>query len=154
MHKRLQKIKQVLVKRPLLFFLFFILYLVVTIYFNQIYVTYVTLFGSKLWYVILYLGFNLFIAFLVALNVYLFIMRIQELRLTGGITFIGLFGGLLGGACPSCLAGLFPTFLAFFGIRGALGVLPFFGLEILAVSLVFLLLGTWFLTRENACKIK
>ena len=154
MHKRIQKIKKVLVEKPFLFFLFFFLYLIITIVINQIYVTYVTLFGSKLWYVIPYLGFNLFIAFLVALNFSLFFIKLKELRLSSGVSLFGVFGGFLGGACPSCLVGIFPTFLGFFGFSGSLSRLPFFGLEILALSVVFLLIGTWYLTQENTCKIR
>lgn len=71
----------------------------------------------------------------------------------GGLTFLGIFGGLLGGACPGCLIGLFPAVLGIFGVTASLGALPLFGFEIQLISVVFLTIAIFYLTKETTCKI-
>ena len=44
--------------------------------------------------------------------------------------------------------------IGLFGVMASLSSLPFFGLEILTISIVFLLISIFLLTRDNTCKIE
>ena len=66
---------------------------------------------------------------------------------------LGIFAGVLGGACPGCFVGLFPAVLGLFGVTASLSVLPFYGLEIQAASIVLLIVAIFFLTKETVCKV-
>ena len=156
--ERLSRIKKVIATRPYIYYfiIIFLIYLTVNIIINQVYVTFPLLFRNNLKIIIPYVALSLVIAFLIALNINLIILRFRELRILNkesGMTFFGVFGGLLGGACPSCFVGLFPAFLGLFGVTATLSSLPFFGIEILMGSAVFLIISIAFLTRDNVCKI-
>lgn len=71
----------------------------------------------------------------------------------GGFTFVGVFGGVLGGACPGCFVGLFPAVLGLFGVTATLSILPLYGLEIQAASVGLLVFAVILLTRDTVCKI-
>jgi len=157
--KRLGRIKEVIITRPYIYsiFLVFFGYLTLNVIVNQVYITAPTLLTNNLKIIIPYLIFTIFIAFLVALNVNLTIKKFKDLKQINkesGLTFIGIFGGVLGGACPSCFVGLFPAFLGVFGITASLSTLPFFGIEILVGSIIFLIIAVILLTKDNVCKIK
>ena len=102
--------------------------------------------------------FTLLVAFLVAVNINLVIFKFRELGSigikAGGIGSAGVFGGILGGACPGCFVGLFPAFLGLFGISASLSVLPLLGLEIQIVSVILLVASMILLTRDNTCDPK
>lgn len=135
----------------------FIIYLVINTIVNKVYVTAPTLLNNNLKIITPYILLILLIAALVATNINLLVLKFIELRRVNkesGLTFIGLFGGLLGGACPSCFVGLFPVFLGLFGVTASLSSLPFFGLEILFGSAILLILAIFLLTKDNICKIK
>ncbi|MBI2498785.1 hypothetical protein HYV88_00925 [Candidatus Woesearchaeota archaeon] len=157
--ERLGRIKEVTLTRPYVYYfiLIFLVYLIINIIVNKVYITAPTLLTNNLKIIIPYLIFTIFIAFLVALNINLTVKKFKDLRKVkkeSGLTFIGIFGGVLGGACPSCFVGLFPAFLGLFGITATLSSLPFFGIEILVGSVIFLVIGMVLLTRDNVCKIK
>ena len=157
--KRLGRIKEVIITRPYIYsiFLVFFGYLTLNVIVNQVYITAPTLLTNNLKIIIPYLIFTIFIAFLVALNVNLTIKKFKDLKQINkesGLTFIGIFGGVLGGACPSCFVGLFPAFLGVFGITASLSTLPFFGIEILVGSIIFLIIAVILLTKDNVCKIR
>ena len=71
----------------------------------------------------------------------------------GSIGFLGVTGGILGGACPGCFVGLFPAFLGLFGMTATLSILPFNGLEIQVASTALLLFSSYFLTKPLTCKV-
>ena len=150
MSQRIRKIKQAIFERPYVFYfiVIFLLYIIINIFINQLYVT-----GFDVLFELL----NIFIALLVPLTINLSIIKFKELRninsAGSGAGFLGLFGGFLGGACPGCFAGLFPVFLGLFGVTASLSILPFYGLEILAASIVLLIISVWVLTNETTCKI-
>ncbi|MAF36091.1 hypothetical protein CL622_03160 [archaeon] len=160
--QRLNKIKQATITKPYvyLFFFVFFAYIGINTIINQIYVTIPTLFQNNLWIVIPFVAFSLITALLVALNVSLVVIKYKELKQItsiqkqGGIAGIGVFGGLLAGACPSCFVGLFPAFLGFFGVTASLSSLPLYGIEIQILSGVLLTVSAFLLTRPNVCKIK
>ncbi|MEK6922202.1 MAG: hypothetical protein AABX08_00195 [Nanoarchaeota archaeon] len=157
--ERLEKIKKVAITKPYIysFIAIFLVYLIINIIINQVYVTFTTLFTNNLKIIVPYVALSLVVAFLIALNINLVILRFKELRMINkesGMTFFGVFGGLLGGACPSCFVGLFPAFLGLFGVTATLSSLPFFGIEILIGSAAFLIISIAFLTRENVCKVR
>jgi len=121
------------------------------------YITAPLLFTYNLKIIIPFLFFSILVGLLVAMNLNLVILKFKELRQINkesGLTFLGIFGGLLGGACPSCFVGLFPAFIGLFGITASLSSLPFFGIEILIISAGFLLTSIFLFTRDNVCKIK
>ena len=137
MNTRIERIKEAIIKKPYIFLFIgvFLGYLGVNTYINQLYVTGPdVLFSSyKISFVIPFIIFTFSVAFLVALVVNLSIIKFKELKSitkASGFGAIGIFAGILGGACPGCFAGLFPAFIGIFGISATLGNLPFFGLEI------------------------
>lgn len=160
---RVQRIKSAILKKPFLFYfiLIFVFYIFLNVFINKIHITFYTLIHSMNWlFVIPYLLFNFIIVpFLVALTVNLSIMRFKELGISrkGSGSFLGslgAFGGLLGGACPACIAGLFPAFLGLFGVVGfSLNVLPLMGLEIQILSSGLLTWSILLLSKEPVCKI-
>jgi hypothetical protein len=157
--KKLKKIYSVTLKRPYIFsfFIIILIYLSINIFVNQTYITAPTLFSNYIVFSFFFIFFSFFIALLVATNVNLTYAKMRELRRlnkSSGLTAIGAFGGLLGGACPGCFVGLFPAVLGIFGITASLGNLPLYGLEIQVISGGCLLLSLFLLTRENTCKIK
>ena len=160
MSQRIRKIKQAIFERPYVFYfiVIFLLYIIINIFINQLYVTgFDVLFEFRKSFLIPFFLLNIFIALLVPLTINLSIIKFKELRninsAGSGAGFLGLFGGFLGGACPGCFAGLFPVFLGLFGVTASLSILPFYGLEILAASIVLLIISVWFLTNEMTCKI-
>ena len=107
-------------------------------------------------FVIPFIIFNFLVAFLVALNLNLVIIKFREFRIvnkTGGVTAVGIFLGFLGGACPGCFAGILPAIVGIFGSTFVLNDLPLNGLEIQVASALILVLSTYLLTREKVCKV-
>ena len=158
---RSERIKKAIFSRPYVFYFIciFIVYMVLNILLNQTYVTFNTFFSSyRPSFYIPFMILNLITAFLVPLNINLSILKFKDLSFNTkgeeGFSIVGVFGGLLGGACPGCFAGLFPAFVGLFGISATLGNLPFFGLEIQVLSIVLLIIGAVLLSRETVCKFK
>ena len=155
---RLNKIKDATIRKPYLysFITIFIVYLIINIIVNKVYVTAPLLFSYNLKIIIPYIFLTLLTALLVAANinlVYLKVRDLKNLKKAGSLGFMGIFGGLLGGACPSCFVGLFPALLGLFGITASLSSLPFFGLEILLGSIILLIISLYSLTNSNTCSI-
>ncbi|MBI2045774.1 hypothetical protein HYT23_06960 [Candidatus Pacearchaeota archaeon] len=159
--RRFERIKNIFVKRSylLIFIISFISYVLFNIYINKLYITYTTLF-LNLKFGTAFVGVSLVVSLLIATNVSLVIMRFREMKMLGilgkqgGVTGIGVFGGLLGGACPGCFAGVFPAFLGLFGATVTLNILPLYGLEIQLLSAVILLISTFYLTKDITCRVK
>ena len=158
MNTRLERIKQATVQPPYLFsFIFiFLVFTGINVVANQLYVTTPVLFSYNLKIVIPYVFFAILVAGLIALNINLMILRYKERTVNkeGGLTALGVFGGLMGGACPSCFVGVFPAVLGIFGFSISLSSLPLNGLEIQLVSALFLVIAVMFLTKDNVCKVK
>nr|MBI4156533.1 hypothetical protein [Candidatus Woesearchaeota archaeon] len=134
----------------------------INILINKTFITLPTLFTSyRLSFAIPFIALSLITALLVAVNVNLIIIKFKELKKmnkkvnagVGGMGALGIFGGILGGACPGCFVGLFPAFLGLFGITASLSILPLYGLEIQILSSILLTMSIFLLTRENICKI-
>ena len=160
MKRRLERIKEASLKRPYIFYfiLIFIFYLILNLIVNKTYSTVIVLNSLALWFRIPYTLFNfLIIPALVALTINLSILKFKELKVIRakeeGATFLGVFGGVLGGACPGCFVGLFPAVLGLFGVTASLRVLPLFGLEIQMASIVLLIVAIFYLTRDTVCKV-
>ncbi|MEK6951854.1 MAG: hypothetical protein AABX29_02460 [Nanoarchaeota archaeon] len=159
MNSKIERIKSATLKKPYVysFFIVFIVYLIINVVINKVYITFPLLFTYNLKIVIPYIFLTLLTALLVATNinlVYIKIKDLKNLKKAGSLSFLGIFGGLLGGGCPSCFVGLFPAFLGLFGITASLSTLPLFGLEILFASVTLLIISIIFLTKDNICKIK
>mgnify|MGYP001613831991 CR=1 FL=1 len=157
--KRLEKIKRVTIERPYCYFflVIFIGYIVINIVVNKIYISAPILLTYNLKIIIPYIFLTILTSILVSININLVYNKVKELKSlnkSSGFSFLGIFGGLLGGGCPSCFVGLFPAFLGLFGITASLSSLPFFGLEILVGSVVLLMLSIFLLTKDSICNIK
>ena len=154
-----KKVRQAIFARPYSFYFlfFFFLYLIFNIWINKIYVTYGVIFYNPLFGVPLVLLMILVTGF-VALNINLIIIKFRDIKKIsgkeGGITTLGIFLGIIGGACPGCIVGLFPVVLGIFGSAAAgLDILPLNGLELQAASLILLIIGAKLLSKPNVCKI-
>lgn len=155
-----KKIKEAVFKRPYSFYFlfFFFLYLFFNIYINKVYVTYRVLIDN-LYYGILLIFLMLTVAFLVGLNINLIIIKFKEYRKfnykSGSFTTLGVFFGMLGGACPGCIVGLFPAVAGIFlGSGISLNILPFKGLELQILSVILLVISANLLSKNNVCKIR
>ncbi len=159
--KRIVVIKRALTGSYLFSFIFIVLlYLGINILVNQMYVTGPSVLVSfNPLFLIPFLTLHGIVAVLVGLSINLAHIKYTELKAVqavnkeSGITALGIFGGLLGGACPGCFAGLFPAVLGLFGISASLSVLPLYGLEIQAFSAVLLGVSIFLLTKPAVCEI-
>lgn len=113
-------------------------------------------------FLIPYIALNILVAILTGITINLAIMKIKEWRefrevqkvhKAGGVAAVGIFTGILGGACPGCFVGLFPAVAGLFGVSASLGVLPLYGLELQIISVVLLGGAVLLLTRNPICKI-
>ena len=159
--RRIERIKRGITEKPYLFYFIgiFLVYIALNLGVNQIYVNLPILTSYATWFLIPFVSLNfLLVPFLVALTVNLSVIKFKEMRSvssksSGGFGFVGVFGGILGGACPGCFVGLFPAALGLFGITASLSVLPLFGLEIQFLSAAFLITAIILLTRDTVCKV-
>lgn len=159
--QRLRKIKQAVFNKPYAFYfiIIFFAYIFINILINQTYVTFETFFSIyRPSFYLPYIFLNVLIAMLVALNINLIIIKFKEISFMSagseGFSFLGVVGGLVGGACPGCIAGFLPAMLGLFGVVGfSLYNLPFRGLEIQVLSIVLLIIGSLLLSRDLTCKI-
>ena len=158
--RRLERIRKAVFEKPYVFsFVFiFLAYLGFNIWVNQLYVSFATLNDLATWFLIPFVLFTfLIVPLLAALTINLSIIRFKEAGFgskEGGATSIGVFAGVLGGACPGCLVGLFPAVLGLFGIAGtSLSVLPLKGLEIQFLSSALLIFAVFLLTSDVVCKV-
>ena len=156
---RAKKIKEAVLTSPYFFYFvfIFILYIFLNIIINKLYITIETLFNNFK-FAIPFVLFNILIAGLIAVNINLIIIKSKEFKLLNNkessLTFLGVFGGFLGGACPGCFVGLFPAFLGLFGITASLSILPLYGLEIQIASALLLILSIYLLTKNPICRIE
>lgn len=156
---RAKKIKEVILTSPYFFYFvfIFILYIFLNIIINKLYITREVLFNN-LKFGIPFILLNILIAGLIATNINLIIIKSKEFKLLNNngknLTFLGILGGFLGGACPGCFVGLFPAFLGLFGITASLSILPLYGFEIQIVSALLLILSIYLLTKNPVCEIE
>lgn len=158
MGRRFEKIKKVISTRPYVysFILIIFIYLGINFFINDLSGTAPVLFNFNLNVIIPFLILNLIIAILVGISINLVWLKFKEYKFVNkehGLTFFGVFIGLMGGACPGCFVGLFPAFIGLFGVTASLSSLPLFGLELQLISLGLLILSIYLLTNEVVCKI-
>lgn len=161
---RLKTIKKTFRWPYFAFFLVFLaIYLLFNLYVNDAFIVLPNLAAYKANFIIPYGFLVLSIAFLVPLNINLIIFKIREIRSLstgqavkkeGSMTFLGMIGGFIGGACPGCFVGLLPTLAGIFGLNVALSSLPYHGFEIQIPTLIILLVTTYILTNPLTCKVK
>lgn len=154
---RTKKLKDVFTKKFYILIIIFLIYNFLNFYFNEVFISLPTLFDLKLGFAIPFALFTFLITpFFVALTFTLAIFKIKEaFSLKGtGIGVAGLFGGILGGACPGCLVGLFPAVLGIFGVTGvSLAILPLYGLEIQIFSIALLTWAIFLMTKPPVCEV-
>ena len=156
--KRFEKVKIVFTKPYIYsFIIIFLLYLTINYFINGFSETAPVFFSFNLNIIIPLIIFNLFIAVLVGVTINLIYIKFKEYKKIHkghGFSSLGMFVGLLGGACPGCFAGLFPAFMGLFGITASLSSLPLFGMELQLLSIILLLISIYLLTNDDICKIK
>ena len=136
------------------FLIFFLGYLVLNFFVNDISKSKEILTSTNIGNFVIFS--MILIALLVSISINLVIMKFREIRRlnrAGGFAALGMFGGLLGSACPACFIGLFPAFLGLFGITASLTDLPFNGLELQISSILLLIISLFLLTRDSTCSI-
>jgi len=140
-----------------LFLALFLVYITVNVVINQFAETLPVFFTFRLSFVIPYAILSILIATLAALNITLIIYKIKQVRglkkEETGATTVGIFGGLLGGACPGCFVGLLPSLAGIFGITISLSSLPFLGYEIQIPTVLILLITLYVAASPLTCKI-
>ncbi|MDQ7009977.1 MAG: vitamin K epoxide reductase family protein [Candidatus Gracilibacteria bacterium] len=145
-------------KNLLFFFLWVIIFLGINIYFNDLLVLGFDFLYYENYIKIPYIIFGILNTFLIGLSINLLIDKMKEIKTlnpkTGFFSFIGTFLALLTGACPGCVAGIFPVFIGLFGSNISMYSLPFHGAEIQLLSFVFLIIGIYFLSLNMTCKLK
>jgi hypothetical protein len=160
--RRIDEIKEITLKPPYLYMFLVILisYFAFNIYINNFYEIIPFFLNFNLAFLIPYTALTILIGLLVAANMTIVIwklknvLKLKDVKEEGSFTIFGMFGGLLGGACPGCFVGLLPTIAGVFGVTVTLSSLPFYGFEI-QIPTAIILLGTLiFATRKNVCKIK
>ncbi len=156
---RFDTVYRTTLKRPYVFsfFIIIILYLAINIFVNDTFITAPLLFSNYPIFSLFFILFGVLVAALVAANINLMYVKIRALERLGkgsGLTALGAFGGLLGGACPACFVGLLPASLGLVGVAVSLGDLPLYGLEIQIVSAIVLGVSLFLLTSANTCSIK
>lgn len=154
-----EKIKLSLFSTPyvFLYFLWVFLFFLINVFLNDILVTIASLIHFKLYFAFFYGFFYVLNALLIGLSINLIILKYKEIKFVSAksslFSVVGTFLAFLTGACPGCVAGFFPVFMGLFGASLSLNDLPFYGIEIQAVSLILLLLGIFYLSKDLSCKI-
>lgn len=106
-----------------------------------------------------YIVFTFINTVLFGVSIVLIVERIRTLRKVGlvtgtGVSAFGSFIGLLAGACPGCIAGLFPAVVGVLGFGSVTLVrMPFYGAELQVVSAVLMVIGIFFLLKPMVCKV-
>ncbi|MDA3836214.1 MAG: hypothetical protein PF542_01190 [Nanoarchaeota archaeon] len=155
-----KKLGDVIAKKPFAFFAVFFGYIALNGVLNKTYITVPTIFSAfPVWFGGMFVFVNfLFVPLLVSLTVNLSFEKVGDLKVMnrkrGLVSFIGMFVGLLGGACPGCFVGLFPAVLGLFGAAVPLSVLPLYGFEIQLLSAGILIGSLHYLTRKTVCLVK
>lgn len=156
---RISTIKYVLAKRnyKLLLALLVITYLTINVLINQFYVTLPVFLSFRLSLTIPYILLSIGTGIVAALNITLVIYKFKQvtaIKREAGTASVGIFGGLLGGACPGCFVGLFPTLTGVFGTSLTLSALPFLGFEIAIPAFLLSLIALYIISNPLTCKIK
>ncbi len=141
----------------LLFLFFIVLYLGINVWANRFYEVIGVFLSFRLSFVIAYALITLLIGAGIALTWTIIAYKLKQMvsvRKDAGMTAVGIFGGLLGGACPGCFVGLFPTLAGVFGITATLSSLPFFGFEIQVLTLIIVLITLYIISNPLTCKVK
>lgn len=140
----------------ILFFSFFV-FLISTIFINQLHIIYPMWFTFEPWIIIGLVFLNLMVAFLFGVIINMLVLRLRESRqatASMGLAPVGVFAAILGGACPGCLTGLLPLVLASFGTGFSLLSLPLNGAELLMLSGILMVWSVYLLANPSiACKV-
>ena len=140
------------------FLITFILFFTFNILVNQSLVLYLNPGGLVPWFAVLFFGLNIFVSLLVSLNINLVIMRYKDV---GGVSAkggtlgsLGVIGGIFGGSCPACFAGVFPALMGGLGVAVDFRAFPLHGLEMQIIAVALLLISIHMFLKDPVCKIK
>lgn len=150
---RYKEVKDTCKKHLVLWIGIVIAYVGLNIWVNQVYVIGLSFFTSYTpLFVITFTIVNLLVAILVGANLVMSMKRIKMYKQAAvGSASIGMFAGLLGGACPGCFAGLFPAVASLFGVTASLSSLPLYGIEIGLLSILILVGTLYWISGPMTC---
>ena len=145
-------------KNLILFFLWIIIFIWINVCLNDLKTLWFWFLNYDNYIKIPYITFGILNTLLIGLSINLLIDKMKEIKTlnpkTGFFSFIGTFLALLTGACPWCIAGIFPVFVWIFGSNITMYSLPFHWTELQVLSFVFLIFWIYFLSKDMVCKIK
>jgi len=151
-------IKNLSWKNLWLFFLWVIIFSGINYHFNEIAVLWLGFLDYENSIKIPYIAFGLSNALLVWLSMNLLIDKMKELKSlnpwAGVLSMLWTFFALLTGACPGCIAWIFPLFVGLFGSQISMYSLPFHWVELQVLSFAFLIIWIYFLSKDMTCKIQ
>lgn len=159
-HEQKLKLRLATLSKPyiILFPVWFILFVILNIFLNEIHIIGTGIFDLPPRIYMPFIFFTIVNGALVSLNINLIIIKLKDfenMSKRGGVFgTIGTMFAFIAGACPGCVAGLFPAFMGIFGSTFTLNSLPLGGLEIQITSLILLLMGAYYLAKGTTCKIK
>lgn len=145
-------------KNLIFFFLWVIIFFWINIYFNDLITLWFSFLDYKNYIKIPYIIFWIINPLLIWLSMNLLIDKMKEIKTLNPkswfFSFIWTFLALLTGACPWCIAGIFPVFVWIFGSNITMNSLPLHWTELQILSFVFLVFWIYFLSKNMTCKIK
>jgi hypothetical protein len=140
----------------LLFIVLSAAYFALNLLLNQFADTLPLFLSFNLFFVIPYFALTIMIALLVALNLTIIVFKLRQMmnmKKETGVAALGMFGGFLGGACPGCVAGVFPVLASVFGVNIALSSLPFYGFEFQVPAFAILIVGLYVVAKPMTCDV-
>ena len=122
---------------------------------SSFYVTirYLWVYSSQIKYGELVFGLvvSLIISILVGMNIVCGVIayrKRQQIKKQGILSCVGTVSGLAAGICSACVTSIFPFIFGLFGVTFSFANLPFKGAEIQILTVVILILGLYFLSRD------
>ena len=145
-------------KNLIFFFIWIIIFIWINVYLNDLKTLWFWFLNYENYIKIPYITFGILNVLLIGLSINLLIDKMKEIKTlnpkTWFFSFVGTFLALLTGACPWCIAGIFPVFVWMFGSNLTMNSLPFHWTGLQALSFVFLVFWIYFLSKDVTCKIK
>ena len=148
---------KLLFKKPYIYFviLIFLVYLLLNIFISGFYNTIplILVYAATVnWFK---LGISLFLTLaigaLIVFNSVLIYIKYKERRKCKkevALSSAGAIGGLVAGVCPLCVTGLVPLILGIFGVGFSFASLPFQGIEVQVLVVIFLFVSLINLSRK------
>ncbi len=146
---------KILLKKPYIYFVIFLVYLGLNVILSGFYNTIplILVYAKTLnWFK---LGISLFLTLatgvLIAFNSVLIYIKYKERKKCKrelSLSSAGAIGGLVTGVCPLCVTGFIPLIFGFIGVSFSLASLPFQGIEVQVLVVIILIASLINLSRK------